>query len=227
MAFEFDHLFICVDVNGMEGDRLVALGLTEGSANTHPGQGTANRRFFFHNAMIELLWVHNPAEAQSAPIRRTHLWERWQQRQAPTVSPFGICLRPSPNAVQDAVPAVAFDHWDYHPPYLPAHISIAIGTNSDLLSEPMLFHIPFGQRPDQAPPAKAQPLIHPLGLREISRVEIIHPAAQLSPEFQAALATHTIRHRVGPAHYLELGFDGEISGQQVDLRPHLPLVMSW
>ena len=43
---EFDHLFICVDSPAKEADALIEFGLTEGSANVHPGQGTANRRFF-------------------------------------------------------------------------------------------------------------------------------------------------------------------------------------
>ena len=55
MAFEFDHLFICADVGAYEANRLASFGLIEGSSNTHPGQGKANRRFFFHNAMLELL----------------------------------------------------------------------------------------------------------------------------------------------------------------------------
>ncbi|MEG3898207.1 MULTISPECIES: VOC family protein [unclassified Microcoleus] len=68
MAFEFDHLFICTDIGAGFADRLVSLGLVEGSSRTHPGQGTANRCFFFHNAMLELLWVHDPEEAKSEPI---------------------------------------------------------------------------------------------------------------------------------------------------------------
>jgi hypothetical protein len=76
MSFEFDHLFIFTDVGEIVADRLVDLGLVEGSRNVHPGQGTANRRFFFHNAMVELLWVHDREETQSERIRRTHLGER-------------------------------------------------------------------------------------------------------------------------------------------------------
>jgi Glyoxalase-like domain len=77
MAFELDHLFICTDIGASEADKLVSFGFVEGRSNTHPGQGTANRCFFFHNAMLEFLWVHNPAEAKSTPIQRTRLWERW------------------------------------------------------------------------------------------------------------------------------------------------------
>jgi hypothetical protein len=184
MAFEFDHLFICTDVGAAEADRLVSFGLVEGVSSQHPGQGTANRRFFFHNAMVELLWVHDPVEAQSEVIRRTRLWERWNNRKR--VCPFGICLRPS-NGSGDAV---AFSSWEYHPPYLPAFLSIAVGKNSEVLFEPMLFQISFGQRPDQTPPEKAQPLEHPSDLRNITRVEMISPVTTSpSSEFQAVLDT--------------------------------------
>lgn len=83
MTVELDHLFLLTDIGAPAADLLVAFGCVEGSSNTHPGQGTANRRFFFHNVMVELLWVDNPAEAQSEPIRRTRLWERWSDRQFP------------------------------------------------------------------------------------------------------------------------------------------------
>jgi len=32
-------------------------GMREGSPNVRPGEGTANRRFFFRNGMLELRWV--------------------------------------------------------------------------------------------------------------------------------------------------------------------------
>jgi hypothetical protein len=222
MTFEFDHLFICTDVGAEQADRLVSLGLVEGSSNRHPGQGTANRRFFFHNAMLELLWVHDPTEVQSEAIRRTHLWERWSSRHR--VCPFGICLRPSKGSGD----AVAFSSWDYHPPYLPATLSIAVGNNSEVLTEPMLFQISFGKRPDQAPPEKTQPLEHPIGLREITRVEVVSPVVTYpSPEFQAVLDTQQVKLRIDEAYCIELGFDDETQRQQVDFRPGLPLLLSW
>lgn len=48
-----DHLFVCCAPGAPEADTLVGLGFHEGSGNTHPGQGTANRRFFFRNAYLE------------------------------------------------------------------------------------------------------------------------------------------------------------------------------
>jgi hypothetical protein len=57
MAIEFDHLFVFTTVNAPEVDDILASGFTEGTSNLHPGQGTANRRIFFHNAMLEFLWI--------------------------------------------------------------------------------------------------------------------------------------------------------------------------
>jgi len=223
MEFEFDHLFIFTDVGAYEADLLVSLGLVEGTSNTHPGQGTANRRFFFHNAMLELLWVNDPEEAKSEPTRPTRLWERWENRNDGDC-PIGICLRP----VLGSSNTVAFSSWAYRPPYLPETLSIAVGTNSDVLTEPMLFQIPFGKRPDQYPTDKAQPLEHHVGLREITRIELVSPTADNpSPEFQAVIDTNQIRLRLGAKYCVELGFDGEVQGHQVDFHPELPLIMSW
>jgi hypothetical protein len=55
----FDHLFICTAIGAPEAEYLISLGLKEGRSNIHPGQGTANRCFFFRNFMLELLWVDN------------------------------------------------------------------------------------------------------------------------------------------------------------------------
>lgn len=72
-----------------EAEELVRFGLREGLLNQHPGQGRANRRFAFSNAMIEFLWVSAAQEGQSEEPRRTLLWERWSGREGES-SPFGV-----------------------------------------------------------------------------------------------------------------------------------------
>jgi hypothetical protein len=222
MPVEFDHLFIFTDVGAPVADQLVALGVLEGSSNIHPGQGTTNRRFFFHNAMLEFLWVHNPIEVQSADIQSTRLGERWANRDR--VCPIGICFRPA----ADFSNIPLFPSWDYQPPYLPKNWSIVVANNSDILTEPMLFQISFGKRPDTLSLEKAQPLDHPVGWQEITRVEIISPVTTSpSPELQAALDSKQVKIRLGNEYYVELGFDGETQGQQLDLRSSLSLMMYW
>jgi hypothetical protein len=51
VAVELDHAFIACRPGAPEADALLRQGFVEGSPNTHPGQGTANRRFFFDNFM--------------------------------------------------------------------------------------------------------------------------------------------------------------------------------
>jgi hypothetical protein len=68
---QIDHIFIRVLPGGAEAELLRALGLSEGSGNTHPGQGTANRRFFFANAFIELLWIADAEEIANEQTRPT------------------------------------------------------------------------------------------------------------------------------------------------------------
>ncbi|MGB3516659.1 MAG: hypothetical protein WBA43_09385, partial [Elainellaceae cyanobacterium] len=162
-------------------------------------------------------------ETKSELIRPTRLWERWTNRKDGTC-PFGVCLRSG--TIDDDT--FVFSSWAYRPPYLPETLSIAVGTNSDVLTEPMLFQIPFGKRPDQYPTEKAQPLKHHVGLREITRVELVSPTADNpSPEFQAVIDTNQVRVRLGAEYCVELGFDGEVQGHQVDFRPALPLIISW
>jgi hypothetical protein len=223
MTFEFDHLFIFTDVGAIEADRLLSFGLVEGSSRVHRGQGTTNRCFFFHNAMLELLWVYDAREAQSDRIYRTCLWERSRDRNH-GACPFGICLR----STGESEGTIAFSSWAYQPPYLPENVSIAVGTNSEILTEPMLFQIPWGKRPDLFSGEKLQPLEHGIGFREITRVELVSPAANNpSPELQAVIATNQLKMRLGSEYCIELGFDGEVQGKLADFRPGLPLVVSW
>ena len=66
---EFDHLFICVENPKDVVEELRLFGLTEGASNQHPGQGTENRRFFFENSFIELLFI---ADQDELPVSYTH-----------------------------------------------------------------------------------------------------------------------------------------------------------
>ena len=221
MAFEIDHIFICVEVGAPEAERLTACGLTEGMPNTHPGQGTACRRFFFRNAYVELLWVQTPVEAQSDESRPTRLWERWSGRLNGTC-PFGLCIRPTAEQAGE----FPFATWDYRPPYLPSGLSFGIAKNSEIMAEPFLCYLESGQRPDRYQDARRQPLQHAAGLREITRVSIVTPdVGRVSPELQAVIDARLVELQRGGKHCLEIGFDGEAERKRTDLRPVLPLII--
>ncbi len=218
--FELDHVFILVADGAPEADLLINFGLTEGEPNVHPGQGTANRRFFFHNCMLELAYVHSPAETMQMPARPIHFLQRWEGRKK-TTSPFGIILRHAPENTN----RFPFSGWQYKPVYLPGELSIFVGDNSNKLDEPLVCSIPFGGRPDQA--GKQQPLEHPAGFIEVSSVTIYTPAwHSLSTTLQTVQQAGVII-KAGEQHLMEIGFDGEKEGKTVSFQPHLPLVLRW
>jgi hypothetical protein len=212
MQIELDHLFICTAPGAPEADALLRLGLNEATPNQHPGQGTANRRFSFANAMIELLWVTNPAEAQSETTRRTQLYERWSHRSS--ASPFGLCLRPA-GPIDTPAP---FPTWHYHPAYLPAPLVMEIADTS--IEEPMWVYLSFMQRHH-----REQLFVqHPVGLREITALTLTSPVPLRSQAAQAAIEDKILSTRQGPQSLLEVEFDGARRNQTVDLTPRLPLV---
>jgi len=221
MAFELDHCFICVTEGAPEADLLIDFGLSEGESNIHAGQGTANRRFFFHNAMLELLWVGNAAEARNTVTRPTRLWERWNGRNGQSC-PFGICLR---SVGQDAQ-AMPFEGWHYKPAYLPENLFILIGNNSARLDEPLLFFIPLCGRPDAA--EKRQPLQHASGFVEVSALRIHSPGlAAKSATLESLRDIAGLTFTSADRYLMEIGFDGEKQGRAQDFTPHLPLVFKW
>lgn len=219
MGAELDHIFICVSTGGREADALIACGMTEGSPNRHPGQGTACRRFFFANAYLELLWVNDEAEARGAIAGPTHLWERWSGR-ASGACPFGILLRP--DGESDTLP---FTAWEYRPPYLPAGLKLHVGENAAKIAEPALLFMPMGRRPDMAPEDTRQPMEHPGGFQKITRVRVMGPWDEAaSPEMLDTARTGEVEFAQADRYRVEVGFDGEAQGRRIEIAG-LPLVV--
>ena len=209
MRAAIDHVFICVQEGAPEAAKLIQFGLREGAPNTHPGQGTANRRFFFHNGMLELIWVDNPSEAQSEQTRPTMLWERWSTRAGNC--PFGIILGPANDGA-----VCPFDAWEYRPEQMPGLIlQIASKTT---LAEPMwAYFARTGRR-------SAQALDHPNGVRELTAVRLHGPVLPDTSVTTAMARDGVIGWQSPAEHLLELEFDGGRSGRCADCRPDLPLI---
>lgn len=221
VTLSLDHLFVMTAPEAPGADRLAEFGLAEGSPNRHPGQGTACRRFFFHNAMLELLWVDDPDEIRNDRTRPTQLWQRWSEREHD--SPFGVCFRPE-SGPREALP---FDTWSYRPEYLPDSLTIEMASDNPL-SEPLWFYLGFGQRPDARPEDQREPLVHPVGFHEVTAVTIEGPGLERLSETATALAkAGIVALRVGETHLMEVVFDGGSAGRREDFRPELPLVFRW
>ena len=214
-----DHLFICVREGGHEAQRLISLGLYEGSPNAHPGQGTRNRRFFFQNFMLELIWLDDPAAAASEAVRRTLLLDRCQQRDA---CPFGVCLVPFD--VRGA--EVPFPAWGYRPPYAPDSPPIQVATGAGL-DEPMWFYLDFVGPIELRRLREAEPKEHPIGVRELTRIHLSSPTEPPSEAARVLRERGVVTFAAASEYLAELTFDGGGAGAQADLRPDLPLILRW
>jgi len=136
---------------------------------------------------------------------------------------FVVCFR-SANTCADKPP---FPAWAYRPSYLPVGLAVEIGEGSPL-SEPMWFFLSFVGRPDRYLQHRRQPLLHKVGLREITAVRL----SPLSPEdlslpAQAAIRSGCVLPGQVSSCLLELDFDGVKQGKMHDFRPTLPLVFRW
>lgn len=220
--FELDHLFVSASPGAPEIEPILALGLLEGTRNVHPGQGTANRRIFFHNVMLEFLWLTDAEEARSEVIRRTGLADRADPMRQ-DVCPFGVCLR----AVDGADYPLPFATWDYRPPYLPPGMSIPMAESADKLNEPLIFAIPFGGRPDHYPADRRQPIEHPAGLRQVTKVTMTLPTHERSPALCYLHENDIVSIIEGEAYHLALTFDHAVQGRRISLMPALPLSLLW
>ena len=218
MRAEIDHLFVCCSSGGSEADALRSRGLNEGSANTHPGQGTACRRFFFSNAYLELIWVSDPLVAQSPEVARTRLWERWSQRGG-AACPFGIVLRPASEVVGAHAP---FESWAYRPAYMPPGLSIHVARATPLAG-PALFYLGFQRGRARA---GQEPIQHGLPIGCLSGVTVARPLDGDSPAARAVQAAGLVTFRDAGEYLLELRFDDGDRGH-ADLRPALPLTLQW
>jgi Glyoxalase-like domain len=195
VTLRLDHLFVCCERDAPEAQTLLDAGLIEGAPNAHPGQGTANRRFFFDRGFVELLWVHDEREARSPRTQRTRLWDRWSQRRS-GANPFGICL----SSTIDVLSRLPFTTWTYEPEYLPPGRCIYFADGMPL-TEPELFVLPA------SPGHIAQQTTQRLPLREMLSVSIGLPdATRTSPALAAAQQTGLVDVHQSPVPELLVRF---------------------
>jgi len=132
-----DHIFIFTDDKGKVADELVAFGLMEGSSRVHVGQGTTNRKFYFLNFFLEILWVHNENEIKSEQTKPTGLCQRADYK-TNNFSPFGLCFVNS-----DETEKLFENAFKYQPDYFPNGMAIDVIKNDTQPDLPWTFQLPF------------------------------------------------------------------------------------
>ncbi|MCG8382316.1 MAG: VOC family protein [Gammaproteobacteria bacterium] len=210
MDMILDHIFILVEPGAEVADQLIAAGLIEGSSNTHLGQGTANRRFYFKNGMLELLYVRDAEEARRGPARLLCFPERTNN---PDASPFGLILHAQD---QPPGPVMPFPGWSYQPEYFPPPLAFHVGKNATKLREPLCIYVPFDTTQFK-PEAPGGGRFHTL-----THVNIHSPS--LSETLLTASRAERLSIVPGPEHLMEITFDSR-ENHRHDFRPHLPLII--
>jgi hypothetical protein len=95
---EFDHVFCLVPPDGNWAGRLSAAGWDLDAGTVHERQGTRNRRLVWAGRYLELVWVHDRAEAAANPLR----FDRRADWPSTGASPLGLGLRGHlPHEVRD------------------------------------------------------------------------------------------------------------------------------
>jgi hypothetical protein len=212
VKLELDHFFMLVGPPAPEADALTALGMIEGTPNDHPGQGTSNRRFFFSDTALELVYVRNAREANEGPGRSLRFPERAGN---PGASPFGLVLK------ADTASADPFPGWRYQPEYFENGQSFLVGSNSDLLAEPLCICLP-----PMPPPLSSQPRsVEPYD--RLSELRIHVPVSRPSPVLEVVSRLERITLKTGSAHLLEIVFNEGKQARARDFRPLMPLVIFW
>lgn len=128
-----NHIFIFCDNHDEVANELIEFGLKEGSNRIHPNQGTQNRKFYFNDFYVEILWVHSIGEVTSKLTSPTQLYERSKYK-INGVSPFGLCINYS---LQDD--ELFKNKLDYKPTYLPENMTIEVLTNVNSMTLPWTF----------------------------------------------------------------------------------------
>jgi len=211
---ELDHVFILVEPEAQVADRLLELGFQEGPSNTHPGQGTANRRFYFTNGMVEFLWVRDANEANMGPGKDLRFPERTEDLNA---SPFGMIFVPGEEHISLDMP---FPGWHYQPDYFPPPKGFHVGANAKNLMEPLCFYFPFHDPgvPRLQPTRNAQ---------TISEIVISTPSTDTAGVLARVSQTDRFSVRSGKEHFMEITLDHHDSGCTKDFRPAMPLILRW
>lgn len=208
---KIDHIFIFSN-KGQEADELVEFGLTEGSGRTHPGLGTANRRFFFENFYLEILWVENEADATSESSSSLKIWERSNFRNN-NYAPYGLCFENR----EDSNPLFE-NAFKFQPDYYPAGKHIEVFTHEEKPYLPWVFRLPV------APGNKrisGEPTNHgDIGIKELTKAVFELRMTEVEDEIINIVQSNSaVEFRAASKDLLILEFDDGRQGKTKRFEP--------
>jgi len=192
-----DHIFIFV--NSKEAaDELVDFGLNEGSGNVHKGIGTANRRFFFENFYLEILWVENEEEAKS--VKDIGIRERFHYKDT-HYSRFGVCFTNTKESDHIFEKAIT-----WKPKFLQDGEHVDILTSKKL---PWIFRFP----PNRQKNLEDEPREHKAGLKQLTKAVLLTDTTEFPEELNAIKTNTILEFLKAETNTLVLEFDNAKNGK--------------
>ncbi len=194
-----DHIFI-ISNKGQEADELVNFGLIEGSGRVHSGLGTENRRFFFENFYLEILWVENESETKSEHTSPLKIWER-SNFNSNDYSRYGLCFENEINSDQFFKNALKFQ-----PEYYPQGKFLEVFTHENEPHLPWVFRLPIitGKKKNLNEPTQH----NSLGIKKLTDVIFELKATELENERIAIIQNNSaVTFRASKKNLLILKFD--------------------
>lgn len=226
----FDHVWIMVSTGAPEREALKKAGFTVSPLlNQHEGQGTASVMAEFQNAYLELMWVDPTVPVAPGAERAVEKFRSRAEWRSSGWCPIGIGMRRT--TAED--PKFPFPSWSVSPGWLPSGSAIEILTTRDDTKSPSLFLTPRALAVDPKTDAKgargpASVFVHPLGVKRLTGVRLVAPAAYKAVEpLEYLRKAGVIGLKTGSEWTIELTFDGGAKGKSKDLRPSLPLVIHY
>jgi hypothetical protein len=205
---DIDHIFIFTESKGKAADQLVSFGLTEGSSRIHKGQGTTNRKFYFENFFLEILWVHDENEMKSDLVKPTGLWQRANYK-TNNSSPFGLCI-----VNTDETDSLFEKSLKYQPEYFPWGLSIDILTNENQPELPWTFRLPFKELKKN----EVEPIVHANGIKRLTKAQFVCGNLRAGSFIESFKNESKIEFIEGSDLKLLLTFDDNIQRQQMQIQ---------
>jgi hypothetical protein len=230
-AVELDHVYLYAPAQSTEEAVVAALtqlGLRVGQQRRQFSDGVVGRYVRFDNAYLEVLW-HDGVTPTDATTRRQAQWE------ATGASPVGIGLR----RVKGGPETFPFPTRGYSASWMPPGEEMRLlgaeaDTNAPALFVALESYVDTATLERQQVAAPSEELrrrlnsrVHPLGVRTLTGVRVIVHPDGLSDACRMLSDAGIVRIEIGTAPLVELRLDGVKRRESRDLRPVLPLVVSY
>ncbi len=213
---DVDHVYICTKAVEEHAKLLHDFGLVEGETNVHPGQGTANRRFYFRNGMLELLYVRDVEELRSERTQVLGLYDQFYGEKCG----IGVVLRPS----EGEGSTVPYEAKKYRPLYLPDGLSMDVSVG-EYATEPRFIFLGFLVGRENVACKKHRIAGHEVD--SISGYRIHTTRDSLSGTAEIVRQGAGIRFVKSRYNLIEVEFDGGVQGAERCFYPEIPLILRW